>query len=264
MPSVYSPIFPLTSDSSTTVLIQGSPHVNAVDTSSAITDINAFTTKLMPALGSNLPTSLAGAVDLTSGWLSQPTVNITFTDLTLETWVYMNQTTTGWTPSIFDTRPQSGSDGVGFWISSSAQLGFYVGQSVNRAFPLGGAVPLNTWTHVAWVLRSGQWTGYVNGVNTGVSVSNPLQSATMPRMSLGVTADAWSATVYKFLGKLYQPMITPTAKYTANFTPATDLSAGAASAAFFLNVAGNVFQDVISGNVMNTYSTVKPTQRYLV
>ena len=122
---------------------------------------------------------------------------------------------------------------------------------------------MNTWTHVAWVLRGGQWTGYVNGVNTDVSLSNPLPSATMLRMSLGVTADAWSITGYKFLGKLFQPMITTTAKYTANFTPATDLSAGAASAAFFLNVAGNVFQDVISGNVMNTYYTPTPTQRYL-
>ena len=57
----------------------------------------------------------------------------------------------------------------------------------------------------------------------------------------------------KFIGNVFQPMITTNAKYSSNFTPATDLSVGASSqpVAFFMNpgITGNPI-DLATGNTV--------------
>jgi len=261
--SSYSPVFPLASDSSTTVLIQGSPRANAVNPTT-ITDFSAFSTALMPALGNNLPTSQPGALDLTNGWLSEPTVNIQFTNLTVKTWVYMTGTSGGDIPSLFETRPQNSPHGFACYVAADGHLGIWIASPVNAVVSLGGAMSMNAWNHVAWVLNSGQWSGYINGIKAGASFTNPMTWSNIACINLGVTSDQWSLTSYKFLGKIFQPMITASARYTDTFTPALDLSANAASSAFFVNVDTNgAVQDVISGNALTKYNTVTSTYKVL-
>ena len=135
-------------------------------------------------------------------------------------------------------------------------------------YNLGGYVPFNAWSHVAWVLRSGVWNAYVNGILVG-SISGATVSLASPitQLGLGVACDNWNLTLYKYLGKIFQPIITTSAKYVSNFVPANDLSIGAASqpVAFFMNpgIAGNL-TDLVTASSVSTYGTaVTQAPRYL-
>jgi hypothetical protein len=85
--------------------------------------------------------------------------------------------------------------------------------------------------------------------------------------SIGVDADQWNLTDYKFNGSIFQPLVTAEAKYTANFVPANDLSVGASSdpVLFFVNpgVSGSL-QDLVTGQTVSMGGTsVTPALRYL-
>ena len=117
------------------------------------------------------------------------------------------------------------------------------------------SVPLNSWTHVAYVFNNYVWSGFVNGVKVGSynDTSNLPYSPTL-HMAIGLCPGV-GAGVYtnKFIGNVFQPMITTNVKYSSNFTPATDLSVGASTqpVAFFMNpgIAG-VPIDLVTGNTL--------------
>ena len=123
------------------------------------------------------------------------------------------------------------------------------------------AVQANTWTHVAWVASGGQWRCYVNGVQDPASC--PCNLTYIDFVCVGANM-YWvvHASPYPYYSpspyKIFQPIITASAKYTSNFTPANDLSVGASSnpVVFFLNpgIAGSL-QDLATGSTVTTLDT---------
>jgi len=82
-------------------------------------------------------------------------------DFTVDAWVYV---TDAREILLFDNRTGASDSGFGCRIGSDLKL--YYSNSANNALT-STAVPLNTWTHVAWVRHSGVLTGYINGVSGG-------------------------------------------------------------------------------------------------
>ena len=86
---------------------------------------------------------------------------------------------------------------------------------------------------MAWVIHNGTLRVYTNGVLSGTTTGTNY-TYNKQCFTIGVQAAGWSLTSYKFIGSIFQPMVTASAKYTSNFTPAHDLSVGASNALFFL------------------------------
>ena len=118
----------------------------------------------------------------------------------------------------------------------------------------GKAVSLNVWTHVAWTFNNYSWSAFINGVQLDTaSDSSGAAYSPILHFSVGGSAGDWSSTQYKYFGNVFQPMFTRSVKYSANFTPATDLSVGASSqpVAFFMNpgIAASL-TDLATGNAV--------------
>jgi len=109
---------------------------------------------------------------------------------------------------------------------------------------------------VAWVIHNGTLSIYTNGALSG-STTGSSYTYNKQTFTIGADAGSWSMTNYKFLGSVFQPMVTASAKYTSNFTPAADLSAGASNALFFLNPGANgSLADTVSGQTMGVGGTI--------
>ena len=84
------------------------------------------------------------------------------------------------------------------------------------------------------------------------------------QLGLCVACDNWNLTLYKYLRKIFQPIITASAKYVSN---SNDLSIGAASqpVAFFMNpgIAGNLTDLVTASSVPTDGTAVTQAPRYL-
>jgi hypothetical protein len=86
----------------------------------------------------------------------------------------------------------------------------------------GAAIPLTTWTHVAWVRSGNRWSVFVNGTERllAASASGTPYNSTAPFV---IGRHVFSgATGYAFNGYIDDLRITKgVARYTANFTPPT-------------------------------------------
>ena len=229
---------------------------------STITPVDTITTTGVRYLDTAIATTPAGlgAINLTSGWLYN-NVSWTWTDVTFETWLYMSSRSSD-TPSIFDTRPwgvaaTTAPNTCAFYVTQSGSLGMWTATAYG--FTLGNAaVSLNAWNHVAWVNHNGIWSGYINGVLAGTLANSTLHAqGSATQFGLGVNSSAFNLTSGKFYGSLFQPMITASAKYTGNFSPASDLSAGATNALFFLNPGAiGSLADAVTGQTMSVGGTI--------
>jgi len=227
---------------------------------STITPVDTITTTGVRYLDTAITTTPAGlgAINLNSGWLYLPSVSYSWSDLTVESWVNFSNATSG-VASFFDFRQPNGtSDTPGsFYMTSNGSICMFSPQGGSQMF--GSAkVPLNSWAHIAWVLHNGMWSGYINGTLAGTVSNNTMQfSPSAQYLNIGVDSHNWNLTTYKWLGSIFQPMMTASAKYTANFTPAHDLSVGASNVLFFLNPGANgSLADTVSGQTMDVGGTI--------
>jgi len=248
VPSSYPRAFPLTAAATTVILLQGSTPTNMITPSQTVTEYTTISSFYVPSLISNVPPSLPGAVNLASGWLYEP-VSWSFTNVTFESWVNCADFSGN---TFFDLRPFNGVSGTApvicYFSNNHASL-YTVGTG---DFTSSASLSTNTWIHVAWVIYNGNATIYVNGVQVAnASGASSAMSAT--HLTIGTDASAWSLSTRHFNGSIFQPMVTAKAKYTANFTPANDLSVGASSnpVLFFLNPGiGGVLKDLVTQQTM--------------
>jgi hypothetical protein len=268
VPVSYPLAFPFAAAPFTVVLVQGSGPSNVENPSQSITKLTQISSLYVPTLYSNIPPGKVGALNFASGWLYE-TVSWSWTNVTMEAWINVPSRKSD-TIGIFDTRAFQSSTpnnaGV-LYINPNGTLGLYAASSGLHA--LGSAtVPLNTWSHVAWVLYNGTWSSYIDGILTAtLPNSSAAVGSSATNLTLGGDASSWNLTNYKYNGSIFQPMVTAKAKYTANFTPAVDLSVGASSdpVLFFLNpgVSGG-FQDLATGQSMSMGgNAVTQSVRYL-
>jgi hypothetical protein len=134
-------------------------------------------------------------------------------DFTIEAWVYPTSTAAG--KNVCGTRGASGSTTAWNWgILTDSSIQMY--SNGNIANTGANTVPINTWTHVAFVRYSGTIYGFVNGV-LRASTANT-QDFTVTDFWVGVTG----GSVEPYLGYINDLRITKgIARYTQNFTPPT-------------------------------------------
>ena len=260
----YTKVYPLEKLGSTTVLLQGSPIVNTASPLSTVTALSLFPITIMPELLYNIPPTLSGAYNTSAGYLgpiaATPSLQSAFT---FEVWVHV--TTGGGTQVIFDSVPVGQRNGaiahrfaVGW--NSSLQLLAYFGTPGVLATSTNSTIPLNVWTHIAYVWNGSNTTltPFVNGVAcTEINVNATVQCQ---MITIGCEAPSPGNTIQ---GSVHQPLLRTRVVYTSNFTPAIDLTPAwnDTSVAYFLG-AGLVEQ--VTGSVVPIGGTVVSTYRTLV
>ena len=132
-----------------------------------------------------------------------PVVTLT-ADFCLEMWVYM-PTTTG-TITLFGI----GNEATGriAFITRAGVLAYDIYAGGTEPDLGTATVPLNTWTHVAWVRSGSTLTGYINGTASG---------STTQTGTLGNSEQMGSCNQTGYCDDLRLTVGVP--RYTANFTP---------------------------------------------
>jgi hypothetical protein len=86
---------------------------------------------------------------------------------------------------------------------------------------IGGSIPVNTWTHVAFVINSGSFYLYVNGVSVGSVTGVGTQNYDSTTLVIGGLKQNGTNTNQVFNGYISNLRTTNTAAYTGAFTPST-------------------------------------------
>jgi hypothetical protein len=146
--------------------------------------------------------------------------NLTGTSLTLECWVYMTAA-----PSVANRLITIGPNGS----QSSLVFAITTSRVFDVGIPLGGTsnvnsgatlIPLNAWTHLAFVLSGSTGTIYINGTQVGQSSSWNITSSNTNYFYIGY--DATATVDGKFTGYVSNVrLVKGSAVYTGAFTPPT-------------------------------------------
>ena len=134
-------------------------------------------------------------------------------DFTIETWLYSSNPDTGYPFGKGDSTTASGTS---FWMSGGAGSGLYLFHGGSYTIMQTGALPVNQWTHVAFVRNGTNLTTYINGVSVHSITASITVNTTSNELDIGYyPATAWTGSVTDFR------FVKGTAVYTANFTPPT-------------------------------------------
>lgn len=204
-------------------------HGNGTNGSTTITD-SSPSPKTVTAFGnaqiSTAQSKFGGAsiaFDGTGDWLQVPDSNdFTFgsENFTIEAWIYNN--TTGQFRHIVGQGNSLGTVAAFYFFKSNTnKLSGLIGSSGGSTVVTSSAdLPLNAWTHVAFVRNGGTLTLYINGAADGATsvtgiVLNDLSNQVRVGAAGEFTSDTWN-------GYIDDLRITKgIARYTANFTPPT-------------------------------------------
>lgn len=158
----------------------------------------------------------SGFFDGTGDYLSfasNSAFNVGSGDYTFEAWVYQTarNATAG---TVFTLRNADDTAFPDVCIESGGALrGYMSGGAQGSASTL--TVPLNTWTHIAWVRNSATVYYYINGAAAGSTAqSTNWSTAQTPKIG----GQGWNSA-FLFIGYISNARFTKSAVYTGNFTP---------------------------------------------
>lgn len=148
--------------------------------------------------------------------------NLTGSDITLECWVYMTAAPSSATNQLITIGPNGAQSSLSFAITT--------GRVFSVSIPVGGSgavnsgstlIPLNAWTHLAFVLSGTTGTIYIDGAQVGQTTTGwSITSSTTNYFYLGY--DATATVDGKFTGYVSNArLVVGTAVYTSAFTPPT-------------------------------------------
>jgi len=144
-------------------------------------------------------------------------------DCTFESWVYITSLST-WQQIVFaQTFAGNGANGYQFFINTSGYLVMESqSSSTDQAITAtNNAVPLNTWTHVAFTRASGTNKLFVNG-NVCTTSGTLSQAISTGGYDIYVGVYHYGATIYYYSGYISNlRLVKGTAVYTTTFTPST-------------------------------------------
>ena len=134
-------------------------------------------------------------------------------DFTIETWFYSSNPDAGY---LFGKGNGQSASGTSFWVSGGSGSGLYLFYGSSYITMVTGALPVNQWTHLAFVRNGTNFSTYINGKSvhsttasiTVNTTTNVLQIADYPPTDwVGFQSDFW--------------FVKGTAVYTSDFTPPT-------------------------------------------
>ena len=185
--------------------------------SAAVTEAGSITAE-ESKFGSNSLKSISGLAGSWQAWSITATgdeYNPGTADFTIEFWMKAAASMVSGSKFVF------GTDGWG-WNGPAQQIAF-LGNRIyqgNSAYPSGMTIPADTWTHIVIQRRSGTLEYYMNGTATGVTYSNwGGNITTWAGFQVGRDANmsyGWSGYIDELAVAI------GTAKYTENFTVATE------------------------------------------
>ena len=168
-------------------------------------------------------------------------------DFTFECWAYI--VTYGSTSAFFTIGNEAAGRYYFALTGSGGQLWSNQYGGANFTWGTATSVPLNQWTHIAWVRVGTTVTGYVNGISVGTQTI----SGTVGN-SGGITIGANPAGGYLWTGYLSNVrIINGTALYTSTFTPSTTPLTAITNTSL-LTCQSNRFKDNSTNNL-----TITPT-----
>jgi hypothetical protein len=178
---------------------------------------------------------------------------------TYEAWVYV--TSVAANNAIFALSDLSSSNGFELYINTSSQVVFRYFTTTAQITTTTGTVPLNTWTHVAFVYDgTSNFTIYINGVSsaTGTKTGSPVTPAAqlcIGRTNIGTAGDVF------FSGYISNARFTTTTVYTSNFTP-SNAPLTAVTGTTLLTCQDNRFVDDSANNATVTANGTVSVQAF--
>jgi hypothetical protein len=137
-------------------------------------------------------------------------------NFTIEFWMY--QTALSSYKQILDVLDGNSAGRLILWVDSGGTLYNLGAGGISRHSTAGGAIAINTWTHVALVRSSGTTKFYINGAQSGTNYTDSTTyTCTTGTVYIGINSDG---STYPYVGYLSNfRMVKGTALYTTPFVP---------------------------------------------
>lgn len=145
-------------------------------------------------------------------------------DFTVEVWVFI--TSYGGNPFRVLRYNNGTSNDFTFEISSAGALVFFGASGGTSTTWANGAVPLNSWTHVAFCRAGGVMTAYVNGTPQAVASGSSTNTTNITSSSGVISIGAGTAAPFSTaLGYADELRVTHgVARYAGSFSPSTSFA----------------------------------------
>jgi hypothetical protein len=209
-------------------------------------------------------TTFGGSVyfDGTGDVLIGPTSNTVFqltanggTGLTVEAWIYPTNVTGSKLIASYYNYNDGGAEQGWYFRVIDGQL--QAGNANGGTSRIGGSIPVNTWTHVAFVINSGSFYLYVNGVSVGSVTGVGTQNYDSTTLVIGGIKQNGSYTNQVFNGYISNLRTTNTAVYTGAFTPTTTPLTAVANTQLLCNFTNAGIIDNAMMNNLETFGDAK-------
>jgi hypothetical protein len=265
--TITVPTSPLTSITNTSLLTCQSPTFidNSTNAFAITATGNPTPTTVNPFGFTNTAseystTTFGGSVyfDGTGDVLIGPTSNTVFqlttnggTGLTVEAWIYPTNVTGSKLIASYYNYNDGGAEQGWYFRVIDGQL--QAGNANGGTSRSGGSIPVNTWTHVAFVINSGSFYLYVNGVSVGSVTGVGTQNYDSTTLVIGGIKQNGSYTNQVFNGYISNLRTTNTAVYTGAFTPTTTPLTAVANTTMLCNFTN---AGIIDNAMMNNLETL--------
>jgi len=200
--------------------------------------------------------------DGTGDVLVGPTSNTVFqltanggTGLTVEAWIYPISTSGSKQIASYYNYNDGGAEQGWYFRVLDGQL--QAGNANGGTSRIGGSIPVNTWTHVAFVINSGSFYLYVNGVSVGSVTGVGTQNYDSTTLVIGGIKQNGSYTNQVFNGYISNLRTTNTAVYTGAFTPTTTPLTAVANTQLLCNFTNAGIIDNAMMNNLETFGDAK-------
>ena len=134
-------------------------------------------------------------------------------DFTIETWFYSSNPDNG---NIFGKGDSTTTSGTSFWMSGGSGSGLYLFHGGSYTIMQTGALPVNQWTHLAFVRNGTNLSTYINGTSVHSTTASITVNTTSNELDIGYyPATAWIGNLEDFR------FVKGTAVYTSDLTRPT-------------------------------------------
>lgn len=191
-------------------------HMNGVNNGTAFKDVKGTA---LTSSGAYTKTDVVkfgtAAVDTSGGYISAPSSVLdlrTATTFTIEYWIYRTGTQAiGYSLGFGSTQPVGGNNDWSFGLDTSNRATWYTYNGAGRYITGTSTIPLNTWTHLAVSVSSGNVKVFVNGIQEATGTLMP-PSAIQTEVVLG---QFWNRTLPARIDDLR--VTRGVARYSSNF-----------------------------------------------